>query len=63
MTKWHPLYSNGMVCLSISYGKHPNPLSYRVECDGQPDMIIPASGGGLEHLKASALHATVLAPL
>ena len=63
MTKWHPLYSNGMVCLSVSYGKQPDPLSYLIECEGHPGFIIPVSGNGLDHIKASALHATVLAPL
>ena len=63
MIKWHPLYSNGMVTLSISFGKHSGPLSYLVECDGMPDAIIETNDNYLDHLKACALHGTVLAPL
>ena len=63
MTEWHPLYSNGMVCLSVSFDG-AGPVLYRVECKGRANMVMVANGRDtLDHIKASALHATVLAPL
>ena len=64
MTKWHPLYSNGMVRLSISLGNHSGPVVYRLECTGKDAVNVPADlRDTLGHTRACALHATVLAPL